>query len=140
MFRCLVFFSLVFLFTILASFNILSQVDVVELLSKSPWKYDSTLEVKNNDGEWVVKHDSADPCLKDDSLFFNVNGTYEVNAGKIKCESQTQIYKSGTWQLSKFKTMIKMDSYTLKIVTLNDATLQVIRKSGVHEERMTFVH
>jgi hypothetical protein len=123
----------VFFLAILASFNFPSQTDVVELLTKRPWKYDSTLEVKNKDGEWVIHHEFADPCFKDDSLLFNLNGTYEVNAGKIKCESQTQIYKSGTWQLSKYMTMIKMDSYTLQIVTLNESTLQVIRKSGVHE-------
>ena len=86
----------------------------LQLLTKQPWRFNYTLETKQEDNDWILVNDGTDSCLKDDYIHFFEDGSYDINSGLIKCGDQ-QNRKKGTWQFSVYKTMLKMDNYSLTI-------------------------
>lgn len=112
----------------------------LQLLTEKPWRFNYTLETKQGDNDWILVNEGADTCIKDDYIHFFENGTYEVNLGLIKCGNHDENQKHGTWQFSVYKTMLKMDNYSLAISILNEHRLQLIRKSNTYQDRMTFIH
>lgn len=112
----------------------------LQLLTKQPWRFNYTLETKQEDNDWILVNDGTDSCLKDDYIHFFEDGSYDINSGLIICKNQDQKQKHGTWQFSVYKTMLKMDNYSLTISILTEHKLQLIRKSNTSQDRMTFIH
>ncbi len=47
---------------------ILSKTDIREMRRDLPWDYNSTLENKNANGQWILILDKSNACYKDDCL------------------------------------------------------------------------
>ncbi|MBS1774755.1 MAG: lipocalin family protein [Bacteroidetes bacterium] len=71
------------------------------------------------------------PCVKDNYLNFNANGTFTMNEGPLKCDTSDPQIQTGTWMLinndSKLVTAMPPSATpdTITILSLDGSTMRL---------------
>lgn len=70
-------------------------------------------------------------CQKDDNWIFKTDGTYELDAGAVKCNPSDPQKETGTWNIDSYPLLIIKDhtniaafSDTIKLTQLDETTLK----------------
>ncbi len=70
-----------------------------ELLTNKNWVITGH-SIKENNSYDKDRFDDYDACNRDDTFRFFKNGTYELNEGRTKCNSNDpQVFQQGTWKV-----------------------------------------
>lgn len=104
-----------------------------EMLTAKSWKFSSGTGKYSHMGQPYTLNlaDEMEACEKDDLEKYAANGTYTLDEGATKCNSDDpQIYESGTWQLLENNTKLKRtdtdnDATTFEVVSLTETTLKL---------------
>jgi hypothetical protein len=100
-----------------------------DLIAKK-WKQVSAIETYSFQPGSTDVFPSYDECDKDDINIYNVNGTYSLTAGTLKCSANSpDVLESGTWTLTTNDTKVSITSggttYDLTITELTGTSLKV---------------
>jgi hypothetical protein len=111
-----------------------------ELITKSSWKYE-------NAGGDIDKNGTIDmpppasllqPCITDNFLVLNADGTGTIDEGATKCDPTLQQTTSASWSFSNNETVLNLSGNGLwgisgqfKIVTLNSTQLHLSKDTTI---------
>ncbi len=94
---------------------------VEELIAGGSWKITKE-EIKLGPAPFI---DDIDDCQKDDLLSFKENGTYSLDAGKVKCYEDEMQIETGEWTLTSDNKNIIIDGEKFNIDTINADTFVI---------------
>ncbi len=117
-----------------------SEESKTELITQSSWKYDNAggdLD-KNGSIDTPLPSSLLQPCITDNFIVFQANGTATIDEGATKCDPLLTQTTAATWSFSNNETTLNLSGSGLvglsgqfKILVLNSTQLHLSKDTTV---------